>query len=89
MKHMKTIDVPATTREVVAKVTCDLCATEITQKQFEVNEVEVSLKQGSNYPEGGSGDTTSFDLCSKCFAEKLIPWLRAQGAEPATKEWDC
>lgn len=89
MKHMKTVAVPATTREVVDFVTCDLCGAKIdTRDNYEVNEVEVHHKTGSSYPEGGSGEDVSVDMCGKCFDEKLVPWLRSQGVEPRTEEWD-
>ena len=88
MKHMKTVEVPATTRERVDFVTCDLCGAKIEDRPFEVNEVEVRHKTGSNYPEGGSGDEVSVDMCGKCFDQKLVPWLRSQGVEPSTREWD-
>lgn len=88
MKHMKTVEVPATTREEVDFVTCDLCGAKIEGRGYDVDEVEVRHKTGSNYPEGGSGDETAVDMCGKCFDEKLVPWLRSQGAEPRTEDWD-
>ncbi len=89
MKHLKTIPIPATTREVVDHVSCDLCGTTITENyNYEVNEVEVRHKTGTSYPEGGSSEETSVDMCGKCFDEKLVPWLRSQGAEPRSEDWD-
>lgn len=87
MKHMKTVEVPATTKEVVDRVTCDLCGAVINVRGYDVDEVEVRHKTGSNYPEGGSGDETSVDMCGECFDEKLVPWLRSQGVEPRTEDW--
>ena len=88
MKHMKTVSVPASTREVVEFVSCDLCGAKIKGKDFDVNEVEVRHKTGWSYPEGGSGVEVSVDMCGKCFDEKLVPWLRSQGIQPNTREWD-
>jgi hypothetical protein len=88
MKHTKTVDVPAKTETVVYKTTCDLCGNEIVRERFGAEEVEVRHKTGVAYPEGGAGEETSVDLCGACFEEKLIPWLRSQGAEPVTKEWE-
>lgn len=89
MRHMKTIEVPATTREIVDFVTCDICGEKINRSDgYEVNEIEVRHKTGTSYPECGSGEETSVDMCGKCFDEKLVPWLRSQGAEPRTEEWD-
>ena len=87
MKHIKTVEVPATTRDVVDFVTCDLCGAAITEGNYEVNEIEVRHKIGANYPDNGNGEETSVDMCGKCFDEKLVPWLRSQGAEPRTEDW--
>lgn len=86
---MKTLEVPATTKEIVSFVTCDLCGAKIKSYAYDVNEIEIRHKIGSNYPGGGSGTETSIDMCGKCFEEKLVPWLRTQGAEPSIKDWDC
>ena len=88
MRHMKTIQVPATTRQIEDRVTCDLCGEEIKQDRFSAEEVEVRHKTGSNYPEGDNGDVTSVDMCGKCFDTKLVPWLRSIGVEPTTRDWD-
>lgn len=87
MKHMKTIEVPATTREIVDSVTCDLCDVTIESPQYGINEIEVCHKTGSSYPEGRSGTETTIDMCGKCFDEKLVPWLRSQGVKPRTEDW--
>jgi hypothetical protein len=83
---------------VTVEVRCDLCGRTAprpghgqgTWGQYggDVNEVTVSHRSGSSYPEGGSGETVEFDVCPDCFRDKLVPWLRSQGAEPRTTEWD-
>ena len=89
MKHMRTEQVPATTREVEDHVTCDMCGSEIKKDgNYEVDEVEISHRVGYNYPECGYGETTIVDLCGNCFDGKLVPWLSSQGAEARTKDWD-
>lgn len=88
MEHMKTVNVAAFTREEIDFTTCDLCGERITNQSYEVNEVEVSHKTGTAYPEGGHGETIHFDICGPCFTGKLVPWLSAQGAEPCVEEWD-
>ena len=88
MKHMKTVEVPATTRKVVARVTCDLCGAPIVERGRDVSEIEVRHKSGWSCPDGGDGKEVSADLCGPCFDGKLIPWLRSQGAEPRTETWD-
>lgn len=88
MKHKKTVRVPAETREVVDHLTCDLCQCEIKPARFEVSQVEVSLRTGSCFPEGGSGEVKEYDICQSCFESKLMIWLSSQGAEPQTREWE-
>jgi len=88
MKYMKKVEVPAKMKDVVDFVTCDLCGVKITEEGYEVSEVEVRHKIGYSCPSGGSGEETSVDMCGKCFDEKLLPWLRSQGAEPSTEDWD-
>jgi len=81
----------------LVKLTCDLCRTEAKggdweSSTYEVNEVEVQMtvrqKEGSNYPEGGSGEDYLIDLCPTCFKERLVPWLRSEGADIVQREWD-
>jgi hypothetical protein len=89
VKHTKVVEVPATTRNVVYKVQCDLCGGEIAQgSRHDINEVTVKHRTGSSWPEGGSGEEVGVDMCPSCFASKLVPWLTSQGAAPRTTEWD-
>ena len=46
------------------------------------------MKTGSNYPEGGSGEETTIDICPDCFKDKLIPWVESFGGKPTVKEWN-
>lgn len=92
MKHMKTITIPAKgpeVKEVLAFVACDLCGVQIDESpgNYGVDEVEIRHKTGKSYPEGGNGVETAVDMCGKCFDEKLVPWLKTQGAEARTAEW--
>lgn len=97
MRHYETETVPATTREKLAKTTCDLCGAEAKEgnwesSSYEVNEVEIEVtvrqKDGDNYPEGGWGTDYTVDMCPDCFKNKLIPWLESQGCKAERKEWD-
>ncbi len=89
MKHYKTVAVPATTRQQLTVMTCDCCKNMIVKKDSWSEEgVLVQYKTGNNYPEGGSGDITSVDICPACFKEKLRPWLESQGCKFHTEEWD-
>ena len=87
MKHIEKVEVPATMREFIDFVTCDLCKEKITPgSQFDATEIEVRCVNGDNFPDGGSTTEKSFDICRKCFEKKLIPWFRSQGAEPCIEE---
>lgn len=76
-------------REVVFKVTCDICKEVIPpEKTYEVSEVEVKYRHGTSYPDGGFIEITEFDICPKCFKEKLVPMLKSLGAQPTEYESD-
>lgn len=92
MKTYIEIPVPATTRTHLSETKCDLCGTttrnEWCKNSYDAVESDVRLKTGTSYPEGGSGEETTIDICPDCFKSKLIPWVVAQGGQPTTKEWD-
>lgn len=92
-----------TTSRVVVRRTCDLCGRESLDPNswsrewgrpgdFDTNttqlSVEVRQREGTNYPEGGSGKLYEVDLCPQCFRDKLVPWLESQGAKVEQTEWD-
>jgi len=98
MRQFKTVVVPATTRKECTHLTCDLCGVASKNHQdwrtswsdaaeTEVR-VTVRLNNGSRYPDNGSGTECEVDICPKCFQEKLIPWLKSQGADVREEEWD-
>lgn len=88
MQHMKTVEVPATTKQVVDKTTCDFCGAEIRDKVYDATEVTIEARTGTRYPEGGSGDLASFDCCLPCWKSKVVPAFAAMGANPRVVEWD-
>ena len=51
-------------------------------------EVAIHQREGESYPEGGSGTEYVIDLCPTCFVNRLIPWLRSEGADIKQAEWD-
>lgn len=88
MRHMKIMNRPAISEEVVDFKTCDLCGEKIMEGTFEINEVEIVRRVGCRYPEGGSATKTEFDVCGDCFEKKVVPWLISQGGEPYVTESD-
>jgi hypothetical protein len=92
MKYFVEIKVPETIRKVQQYIECDLCKKHHTnnwkESIYDDVEVEICLRIGRSYPDGGSGENISFDICPDCFNTKLIPWMKSQGVEPEMKEWD-
>ncbi len=80
--------------KALKSVACDLCG----KKGFNVQHDEgvnwtnegrvenittIAHKVGERYfPDGAEFKTEFFDICDKCFSEKLKPWLISQGANP-------
>jgi len=79
---------------------CDLCGRKSpdnynwTQGSYKVNETElkvcvtVTQQEGNQYPEGGSGTEYEIDLCPECFKNRLVSWLKSEGAKIKEKDWD-
>ena len=77
---------------------CDICGKKSKDERdwstgnYEIDEtkirIEIEYKEGSNYPEGGSGTECEIDLCPDCFKNELIPWLRSKGAKIEEKDFD-
>lgn len=94
MRVKKTIHVPATDREVVDHLICDLCgkksgADDWATRGYNVSETTVEMNRGVNYgTDGGDSKTTSFDICPTCFETKLVPWMASQGATPTVEDKD-
>lgn len=90
----RTVLIPATTREEVETVTCDLCRKTVHPADTErggtvdwvggynIETTTVSMSTGYSYHETTSVDYTIFHICPQCFRDKLMPWLATQGAKP-------
>lgn len=90
MIHKKTVHIPAITKKEVSHISCDICGEVGRGRDFkgsdfgdgyELQETSVIYKEGNMFPEGGSGSQIQFDICPDCFTDKLIPWLKSQGAD--------
>ena len=88
---------PEHEKEYIAEVRCDICGCKApnpespypwVKKMYRVCDVEVRLHEGTQYPESGCGEDTSFDICPECFKEELVPALFALGAQPRITDWD-
>lgn len=92
MRHYIEIKVPETIRKHLQYVECDLCKRQHTNEwksdSYDQIDIDINMRTGWSCPDGGSGENTSFDICPECFKNKLIPWMKSQGAEPTVEEWD-
>jgi hypothetical protein len=88
MKHYVPKVIPLEVKSVLDHRTCDLCGVVITDGDNEVNEVFVYSRQGFSYSDCGWGTETSFDVCSKCFTDTLVPFMTSKGAKPTVDNWD-
>lgn len=95
---MREYETKKVTSEVtrLAKMSCDLCGAvakgpergwDADYYADDETEVEIRHKKGSAYPEGSSGTRYTFDVCPKCFHEKLIPWMESQGAKAKATDY--
>lgn len=99
MRIYKKVMVPAREEERVSAVVCDICKHSNHMASdnhcggvewggtFDVAEVNISIKEGSQYPESGSGTLISFDVCPRCFQEKLVPYIVSLGGIPKEEDW--
>jgi hypothetical protein len=79
-----------THKDVIALV-CDLCQTRSegwhwSQNMYDIEESKIFYKNGYVYTTGGQVTEVSFDLCPRCFTQRLLPWLEVQGAKPTVTE---
>ena len=89
MEHFKTEIVPAQPAKEVQKydkTTCDLCNEQIKEHNFDYDEVSISRKIGSRYPDSGTCNEVKVDMCGKCFETKLVPWLKSMDVTLTEKE---
>jgi len=92
MKKYKTVVVPERAERRVDCVICDLCGDEVDPEEGmggeNALEINVNMTTGINYPDGGLGNFIEWDICPKCFEDKLVPWFESQGAPGTATKWD-
>lgn len=73
--------------EKLVEFICDICGRKgeldggWERSYTGVEDVTIEYQSGSRYPEGADITYHEIDMCPKCFEEKLVPWLKEQGAE--------
>ena len=91
MRHVKTVVVPETTKEVIDFIVCDLCGERAPGGDWaggedNLNETIVSWRRGNCYPESSHEVEIRYDICPDCFENRLMVWLAEQDATPTEKE---
>ncbi len=91
VKVYETYIAPAYEKQRLTELRCDLCGEKAerpehnnwTTDNWEVAETTVEMQTGVSYPESGTSHYTKFDICIRCFEDKLIPWVKGHvGADP-------
>lgn len=86
MKNYKKIKV---TEQVVESITCDLCHKSYKPESANSEtEIHISITESEFHYDYGYGRKTEIDLCPDCFKNKLIPFLKQNGAECKEEEFD-
>ena len=74
---------PAEEQTIVTHVSCDICGAKVGGKtRFDVDVVRVQRETGDEYPEGARKKRVDYDVCGKCFDEKVAPFLVGLGVKP-------
>lgn len=93
--HYTLKQVPAKEEKYHDFTQCDLCGARTnnwdwpnptSKADCAYAETAVSMEVGSRYPDMGDYTKTSYHICPDCFTAKLMPWFKAQGAEPTIEE---
>jgi len=82
-------------RSYLKEIVCDFCEAKAPfgswrgDGYYSVPDVEIHLREGEQYPEGGSGTQLDIDACPTCFREKILPFLKSIAVrEFKETEWD-
>lgn len=88
MKVRKTRKVVKEVEEVTESfIECDKCKEKIKKGFFDRFQCTFEYREGTVYPEGGSYEETSMDLCQHCGGE-LINVLESLGYRLSSEEVD-
>lgn len=103
MRETRRITIPAQNARYEDKifVRCSLCMVEARsylragdnpewppEGSYGIAETAIWMKTETSYPEGGSGEYKELHVCTKCFAEKVMPALEMLGVKFDVVDWD-
>ena len=66
---------------------CDKCGKKIEKDCYDSFECKFNKKIGASFPDGGSGEEETLDICQEC-SEILVKLLLDNGYNIQFKEWD-
>lgn len=66
---------------------CDKCNNRIKSRIYDAFSFDFEYVTGDSYPDGGSGERTTLDLCANC-AEDLMELLKTNGYRLNKSEWN-
>jgi len=100
LKHHTEKIIPETTKKIVDKISGDICKREVKADDlgdpiwvdiyvegFNMAEVEVRIKTGTQLSGTGSGEEVKPDICPKCFEKHIIPFLESLGVNMTPRDW--
>ncbi len=88
MKVFKEIGIPSRVVKQLDSLICDKCDQEIDETAYSAYDADwFELREGSSFPEGGSGTSIVMELCQEC-SEDLVDLLHKNGYKTRKEEWD-
>lgn len=91
---MKTTRKETVERDVPDKTLCDICKVDVhaglkdTHACHESADATIEAHfSSSHYGEYGDDVTYEFDLCRRCFEDKVLPFLKVYGVDTTPKEY--
>ena len=81
---------PEKIESVYINTSCDCCKKVIIDPGgYDVDDIDISSRSGTIYPECGSGVEFEINMCRDCFDNKFLEWMNSEfGFTPTEKDWD-
>ena len=73
--------------QVSSAVFCDKCGIQVKTTVFDAFDFDFELRTGEQFPESGTGDKYTLDLCPAC-ADDIVKDLKHNGYNIQESEWD-
>lgn len=86
MRTYEEVTIPERTQKRISETYCDLCGETIKVHAYSTDDVIVSKEIGFHYPDSGYQTIIEYDVCLKCFDDKIVPIFG--NAKPTITERD-